>query len=198
MILDELGIAFIGAIFGSISGFFFAIFWENRKGNKELTKLKKLLSDDYKRLHNIMSEALELINSHLNSTENMEKFVKELISKKFDIKFVVEFHIPLAFNFWKAISDSGSLIKLELDEIKHVHNTYEFINTNSSFIERDYKKWIDVLANKFAFMDELTDVDKKEIFSATVEYFTSAQKTCQDMIRILDEESETFDWIKRS
>jgi len=196
MVFEQLGIAFIGAVFGVIFGFFISIFWERRKEQRELKKLKKLLRDDFKRLHELMHEKLALILPSLESEKNMELFIEELISKKFNPKFVAEFHIPIEFIFWKTIADSGSLIKLELDEIKHIESTYQFINTNSSFIERDYKRWIDVLGSKIEFVDKLSSVDKKELLTATTEYLSRIELYCQDMIDILDEEAENFDWIK--
>ena len=192
MVFEELIIAFIGIFVG----FFISIFWERKKEYNELKKTKQLLQDDFKRLFDIMYESKSLIAPYLESEENMQLFVYELISKKFDIPFVVKFQVSLEFNFWKAITDSGSLIKLNLDEIKHVQNTYEFINEYAPLLEQGYNKWLDLLGDKQKFVDELVDVDKKEILHATYIYFSQIHEYCESMINVLYEEADTFDWIK--
>ena len=196
MILEQLGIAFIGAIFGGVVGFSTSIFWERKKEQKELKKLKQLLQDDFKRLYDIMYEGITLVEPHLESEKKMESFVDELILKKLDVKMAVGFNIPLEFNFWKVIEDSGLLIKLSLDEIKHVKNTYQFINENTDLLEHSYGKWLDVLGSKIPCLDKLNDNDKKEIIHATNRYFFDIIEYCQNMMDILYQESEKFDWIK--
>ena len=198
--LEALGIAFIGAVLGAGFGFFISIFWERKKDQREIKKIKQLLRDDFKRLCVIMDKRLALVEPCLESEKNIQSFVKELVSKKMDKKIVTKFYIPLEFNFWKAIEDSGSLIKLSLDEIKYVKNIHQFIDECAGELNSSYNTWENVLGDKSQHLNTSDDNDdvavQKEITPATRAYFSDLSRRCQFMTGILNEGLERFDWIK--
>ena len=59
--------AFIGAILGAGFGFSISIFWEHKKDQREVKKLKQLLRDDFKRLYDLMNVRLALVEPCLES-----------------------------------------------------------------------------------------------------------------------------------
>ena len=198
--LEALGIAFIGAVLGAGFGFFISIFWERKKDQRETKKLKQLLRDDFKRLYDLMDKRLALVEPCLESEKNIQSFVKELVSKKMDEEIVVKFYISLEFNFWKAIEDSGSLIKLSLDEIIYVKNIHQFIDECADKLNSSYDTWLDVLGVNFECLNTSDDYDdvavQKEVTSATRAYFSDLREHCKFMTDILNEGPEKFDWIK--
>ncbi len=198
--LEALGIAFIGAVLGAGFGFFISIFWERKKDQREIKKIKQLLQDDFKRLYDLVDKRLARVEPCLESEKNIQSFVKELVSKKMDKKIVAKFYIPLEFNFWKAIEDSGSLIKLSLDEIKSVKNIHQAIDAYNDKLHNSYDTWKNVLRDKSQHLSASDDNDddavQKEIISATHTYFSDLSRHCKFMTDILNEGLEKFDWIK--
>ena len=198
--LEALGIAFIGAVLGAGFGFLISIFWERKKDQRETKKLKQLLRDDFKRLYDLMGNCLARVEPCLESEKNIQSFVKELVSKKMDEEIVVKFYIPLEFNFWKAIEDSGLLIKLSLDEIKYVQSIYQRIDECADKLNSSCNTWENVLGDNLKHLSASDDNDdvavQKEITPATRAYFSDLREHCKFMTDILNEGPERFDWIK--
>jgi len=195
MVLDQVGIALIGAIIGAAAGFFFFYGWEKKKKLKEISKVKELINDDYTRLYKIANEGISDSKNFLENTDNIDKLVDELIRTKFDISIVIRYHYPLEHNFWNAIMTNGSLIKLNLEEIKYIQNNYEYITTQNDALQNAYHRWQNVIAKMVGLGRELASAEKKELFNSTVIYFERVEDYCNGIRDVLVETKSKFDWI---
>jgi len=105
-----------------------SIVWERHKKNNEIEKIRKLLNSDFNRVYlRTKNSERNIEHDRIHQTE-IEKILENFISKKMKPhEIVLRYSIVFPFAFWNAINSSGSLIKLEHNEIEAVDLVHNYI-----------------------------------------------------------------------
>ena len=109
---------------------------ENSKEKKEINKIRTLINSDFARFYQLAKEDISKIEQD-NVEFTIDNYIDKLTSKKLDIEeFLVKYSRLFEFNFWNAITSSGSLIKLPKEEILLIQATVDTIQK----LNNDVKK----------------------------------------------------------
>lgn len=190
-----INIPIIAAIFGSIFGALvaFVLFYNHdvSKEKREVKKIQLLLNSDFARIYDLAKKDLKNIQKFKS---NLDEAVENLYARKFTVDhYFVDKHLSFEFNFWGAITTSGSLIKLKADEIKDIQIMVDLIQEiadDSKKLEeqfsKDTRQTIDLISK---------NGEKKPIIRRNLKDVFAGQETfCKGIIEMLD--MAQISWLK--
>lgn len=131
MVLEELGIAFIGAIIGATTTFGFLYKWEVDKKKNELKKIRQIINDDFFRICSTSKNLQNFILSILkNEEDKFEKLTDQVIYDAQRGRYLTSMlDFRQSFLLWNSIVTSGSLVKLQPEEIQLINASHDFIES---------------------------------------------------------------------
>lgn len=182
-------VALIGSAFGAIVAFVLFYHYESSRGKREIEKIKVLIRDDFTRIYRIAKSDMNKIDTD-NIEFKIDEKIDKLISGNFDLEEFLSPYMPvLDFNFWEAIVSSGSLIKLEKEDIKKIQAGIDTIRIVDSEGEKILKKrqWG---IQKLLWLPEK---NKDKINQEITEFLGDCMGVAQGVIEIL--ERTDLDWI---
>ena len=191
MVLEELAAILIGAIIGSMASFSFFYNWEMKKRRDEIEKIKGLLNSDLVRVYDLAKEDLKNIQKLKPS---LDEIVENLYSRKYTVEqYFAGKHLSFDFNFWSAITTSGSLIKLKENEIEDVQILVDEIQRLDEENEKREKQFSVNTQQGINVISK--NGQKKEIIKRNlIEISADQERVCTLIIKLLD--TSELPWLK--
>lgn len=187
------------AVFGAAIASIFLFSHERQKEKREIKKIKSLLDSDFSVFYEEITKDRDLIQNERDKLKTEDSLVNKLISGTLDFsEFYSKYGIFYELQYWQAIVSSGSLLKLEKDEISHVQavaNSMDWYNSELKEIHQDTN---DALCECLFLEDEDKEYDDEpdpeEIRDILDGYFSGVLAMMKDCIDDL-EELRKFSWI---
>lgn len=188
-----------GALVGVFVGTYISTHLDKKRENKEVQRVRELIREDYRRIDQILIQAILSVQDILESLESNDELIQKIMDKKKDHTFPDEMGnaivVPLKLSFWNAINQSGTLIKLEPSEIR-IFQTYQDSSEQFSEYYFDFYKKITALIREIN-VDENKSTEKKkdEIREIVKPYLKSL---CESYERIWDDiqsTSKKISWL---
>jgi len=184
--------ALIGAAVASILLFSH----ERAKDKREIKKIKSLLNSDFASLYNDMTKDRLFIQSEHDKLGEEDGLVSNIISEKMSIPdFYQKYGTYYTVEFWDAIVSSGSLLKLDKDEISRVqavHNSLKWYNENLRELQDGTADYLYDSINVEEDSDD--EPDPEEVKEALIDYFNAILSLIKDCVDDL-EKLQKFSWI---
>lgn len=202
MSLDDFVTIFIpiySAIIGAVTASIFLFTHERKKEKREIEKIKSLLNSDFSEFYKEITKDKQLIQNEHDKLETSDSLVNKLISGEMDFsEFYSKFGIFYELSYWQAIVSSGSLLKLEKDEINHVQTVANSMDWYNKELDVMHKKTNDDLSECLfpqdsdqQYEDEPDPEEIKDIINGYFVGVLSMTKNCIDNL----EDLRKFSWI---
>ncbi len=188
------------AIIGSLSAFIFLILHERFKEKKVVNKIKSLINSDFSEFYKDITKDMQFIRNERDKLGTIDSLVNKLISGTVDFsEFYSKYGIFYELEYWQAIISSGSLLKLEKDEISRVQAVSNSMEWYNAELREMYRETNDSLSECMfpqdsdqQYEDEPDPESVKDILDGYFADVLSMMKDCIDDL----EELRKFSWIK--
>ncbi len=200
-IFNELEIGIAAALIGVISSTFVATYKEKEERSRETNKIRSLLSDDFSRLYKEITKDRQLFqNEHDRIGTDGDLSGRLMSDDKEYSKAYSEYGIFYELEYWQAIVSSGSLLKLDKDEIRHVQASYNSMDWYNKELGVMHKEMTDELLECLnpsddtdqQYQDEPYVEEIRDLLRGYFEDVISMMNDCVDDLR----ELEKFSWFK--
>jgi len=132
---------------GTLLGYFMSERSRTKQEKKEIRKVKDLLADDFKRLNKLaiddIKKTIVEIEEFGKSDKKIDKFVQDRVAFA---TYIGHARKTYDFSFWNAIQASGSLIKLNSEEIKKINVIYDSIDRINEIEIENHVKFTDTVS----------------------------------------------------
>ena len=188
------------AILGAAVASVFLFSHERQKDKREIRKIKSLLNSDFSEFYEEITKDRQFIQDARDKLETDDSLVNKLISGTMDFsEFYSKYGIFYELQYWQAIISSGSLLKLEKDEISHVQAVSNSMDWYNAELREAHQETNDSLCDCLfppdadqQYEDEPDPETVKDILDG---YFADVLSMMKDCISDL-EELRKFSWIK--
>lgn len=199
-IFNGLEIGIVSALIGVTSATVVSLLKERRDRLREINKIRSLLTDDFSGLYKEIVKDRQLFQNELDKMGTEEDLIHKLLSDDIDwSKIYSEYGIFYELHYWQAIFSSGSLLKLNKDEIRHVqaaYNSMDWYNTELKEIHKEMtdelREYLDPEETDAQYED---DIDKDGIRDLLKGYFEDVISMMNDCVYCL-KELEKFSLLK--
>ena len=184
MIYDFLNIIIpvMSGLAGLYAGYRLTEHSRNKRDKVELEKIHKLISLDFSRIFNLCKN---MQKNHRNIINDLDNF-----SKSFKINppyAMMNLKADLSFYYRKTLENSGSLIKLEPDEIPKIQFAYDQISGTSENSKNAWVRLSQYITNEFENIEP--DQLERDIKNQVKLYFETvfgSYKIIDDAFKHLD------------
>ncbi|MBI1829727.1 MAG: hypothetical protein HY222_00675 [Thaumarchaeota archaeon] len=145
--LSNLGWTAIFTIIGMVGGHYLTVWNDRSKAKKELKDTKDYLKKDFEFINRIVISTIKNIYDVTSVSTKLDESIKYILNKDVDPnKIIIQYSPRLSFVSWTSIESSGSLRRLDLNELvicKAMHDYIINFNEatdkarNSIFVELD-------------------------------------------------------------
>ncbi len=193
--LVNISISIYSALVGAVVASILLFAHERAKDKREIKKIRSLLNSDFSALYDLMMKDRERIKKEYKKL-NDDELANSIMSTSLSISdFYHDYGNYYDLEFWDAIVSSGSLLKLEKEEIRGAQSVYNSLNWYNKSIRELQDGAGDQLEGLLEeVMESENGPDAEEITELLSDYFKSILGWLEDCISDI-ENLKRFSWI---
>ena len=176
---DEFILALILVLIGIVLTEIIVLIKDWLRRRNEIQTIRGLLFHDFTRLHDLIAEYYQKTHAAGDLLWKDKSIADKIISgKESGFSVAINYSLNFGLNFWPAISNSGNLIKLELNEIQACQSTKEMldlIDENVTLGNEEFDSKIQTLLKK----NTEENVKRADVALAVLDFLNARRHTYQ-------------------